>query len=492
MTAPRREVLACRGALVYSTLMELNDSSSNGGFPYNRRLFLNMGAILLGDALALLAAILLAGLLRYVLRESHIPPSRALCLIPLWFAGAVIFRIAPSWGLGPIEELRRIQVLLLVIFGMAAAAMFLTKTGDITSRIKFSLMYLISVPLIPFTRTLVKKMLLKRKCWGMPTAIYGNDRTVSHVLDVITKEAGLGYIPIGIFDDDLKDGDSVRGIPVLGGLESSTRDASFAILGAPSIARERLMMLLEGPLSHYRRVIIIPDLLDIPSLWVSARDFMGVLGLEVERNLLNPVARLSKQLAELVIVLMLSPLWIPVCLLLALAIRLQTGAGPLFRQERVGRHGKLFKTWKFRTMVPNAEEVLEKEMTEKPELREEWNSHYKLKNDPRITPIGRFLRRSSLDELPQLVNVLRGEMSLVGPRPLPKYHQQQLSKQVCALRESVLPGITGLWQVSGRSESGTEGMERWDTYYVRNWSIWLDIVILFRTFRALLTREGAY
>ncbi len=451
-----------------------------------------MGAILLGDALALLAAILLAGLLRYILRESHIPPSRALYLIPMWMLGAVFFKITPPWGIGPIEELRRIQTLLLVIFGMAAAAMFLTKTADVTSRIKFALMYLISVPLIPFTRTLVKRILLKRNCWGVPTAIYGNDRTVSHVLDVITKESGLGYIPIGVFDDDLKMGDSVRGIPVLGGLEDSTHDASFAMLGAPSIARERLMMLLEGPLSHYRRVIIIPDLFDIPSLWVSARDFLGVLGLEVERNLLNPIARISKQTMELVAVLLLSPVWVPVCLLLALLIRLQTGASPLFRQERVGRHGKLFKTWKFRTMVPNAEEVLEKEMAEKPELREEWNSHYKLKNDPRITPIGKFLRRSSLDELPQLVNILRGEMSLVGPRPLPKYHHQQLPRSVCALRESVLPGVTGLWQVSGRSEAGTAGMERWDTYYVRNWSIWLDTVILFRTFRALLTKEGAY
>jgi len=473
-------------------IMELTADSSQDRFSYYRRMFLNMGGILLGDALALLAAILLAGLVRYILRESHIPPSRALYLIPLWAVGAIIFKIAPPWGIGPIEELRRIQVLLLVIFGLAAAAMFLTKTGDVTSRIKFALMYLISVPLVPFTRTLVKRVMLKRRCWGVPTAVYGNDKTVSHVLDVITQEAGLGYIPIGIFDDDLKPSDRVRGIPVLGGLEDSTLEASFALMGAPSIARERLMMLLEGPLSHYRRVIIIPDLFDIPSLWVSARDFLGVLGLEVERNLLNPIARISKQAMELIAVLALAPLWIPVCLLLALLIRMQTGASPLYRQERVGRHGKLFKTWKFRTMVPNAEEVLEKEMSEHPELRAEWNAHYKLKNDPRITPIGAFLRRSSLDELPQLINVLRGEMSLVGPRPLPKYHQQQLPRSVCALRESVLPGITGLWQVSGRSETGTEGMERWDTYYVRNWSIWLDTVILVRTFRALLTREGAY
>jgi lipopolysaccharide/colanic/teichoic acid biosynthesis glycosyltransferase len=143
-------------------------------------------------------------------------------------------------------------------------------------------------------------------------------------------------------------------------------------------------------------------------------------------------------------------------------------------------------------MVPNAERVLQKALKNNPALRTEWETHYKLKKDPRITKVGNFLRQTSLDEIPQLLNVLRGNMSLVGPRPLPAYHHEDLPEQVRSLREKVNPGITGLWQVSGRSEAGTAGMEKWDPYYVRNWSIWLDIVIIARTFKAVFRGEGAY
>src|SRR5262249_12801705 len=139
-----------------------------------------------------------------------------------------------------------------------------------------------------------------------------------------------------------------------------------------------------------------------------------------------------------------------------------------------------------------AEEVLRKRLAEDPNLALEWETHFKLRHDPRITSIGRILRKTSLDELPQLINVLKGEMSLVGPRPLPNYHHHELTLQVRNLREPVRPGLTGLWQVSGRSQAGTEGIEKWDAYYVRNWSVWLDIIILARTVKAVSEGKGAY
>jgi Undecaprenyl-phosphate galactose phosphotransferase WbaP len=357
---------------------------------------------------------------------------------------------------------------------------------------KFSLIYVLSVPLVPLFRVFAKRALLRARVWGVPVVVYGNDRTASHVIGALQQEAGLGYEPYGIFDDQTPAGDRIKGVPVLGGIEDSAHGIPVAILGAPSIPRERLVELLEGPLSHYRRVIIIPDLLEIPSLWVSTRDFIGVLGLEVERNLLNPPARGLKFLIDALIVLVTAPVWVPLCAVLAVLVRMIDGISPFYVQERVGHKGRTFRTLKFRTMVSNAEEVLEKELEENPQLREEWNYDCKLKDDPRITHTGWFLRRTSLDELPQFVNVLRGEMSLVGPRPLPAYHQEHLPGSVRRLRDSVRPGITGLWQVSGRSASGTEGMIRWDSYYVRNWSLWLDIVIMARTFRTILNREGAY
>jgi len=143
-------------------------------------------------------------------------------------------------------------------------------------------------------------------------------------------------------------------------------------------------------------------------------------------------------------------------------------------------------------MVPNAEQVLQNALRTNSKLREEWEAHYKLKKDPRITKVGNFLRKTSLDELPQLINILTGDMALVGPRPLPAYHFNELPERVQRLRDQVRPGITGLWQVSGRSEAGTAGMEKWDPYYVRNWSVWLDLVIIARTFSAVLFARGDY
>ena len=186
------------------------------------------------------------------------------------------------------------------------------------------------------------------------------------------------------------------------------------------------------------------------------------------------------------------PIWFPVCAIIYLIIFFQDGENPIFVQERLGKNGKAFRTFKFRTMVPNAEEVLKKVLEEDAALREEWETFYKLRKDPRVTRIGNLLRRTSLDELPQLFNVLRGEMVMVGPRPLTAYHQDVLPASVRALRESVKPGITGLWQVSGRSDSGTEGMNKWDPYYVQNWSLKLDFSILVRTAFVVIACKGAY
>ena len=178
-------------------------------------------------------------------------------------------------------------------------------------------------------------------------------------------------------------------------------------------------------------------------------------------------------------------LWTPLCLLLALLIWVDDRANPFFLQERIGKDGRRFRAWKFRTMVPNAEEVLRRRFAEDEATLLEFKTHMKLRNDPRITRVGRVLRKTSLDELPQLINVLRGDMSLVGPRPVPMYNHQEFSPPMRALRERVLPGMTGLWQVSDRAEPGVSYMEKWDAYYVRNWSIWLDLLILARTMRVL-------
>ena len=209
-------------------------------------------------------------------------------------------------------------------------------------------------------------------------------------------------------------------------------------------------------------------------------------------TLMSPVARLFKRGLDVTLTLLAAPLWAPAVAVLAGLVWLEDRQRPFYAQERVGQAGKPFRALKLRTMAPDADARLEAALAEDPALRAEWEATFKLEHDPRITRTGRWLRRTSLDELPQLLNVLRGEMSLVGPRPLPRYHYDELPARVQALRERVRPGITGLWQVSGRSDLGNAGMERWDPYYVRNWSPWLDAVILVRTVRVVLHGSGAY
>ena len=162
-----------------------------------------------------------------------------------------------------------------------------------------------------------------------------------------------------------------------------------------------------------------------------------------------------------------------------------------YRQTRIGRGGKPFKVVKFRSMVMNADQALEQYFERYPQLRVDWEKDQKLKSDPRITRIGRFLRQTSLDEMPQLWNVLRGEMSVVGPRPIVQAEVSRYSDKF-GLYLQVLPGITGLWQVSGRNNVTYDERVNFDTYYVRNWSVWLDIYILIRTVKVVLAGDGAY
>lgn len=463
-------------------------------FLYARRRLHNALALGLGDAFALGLALVLAAALRYLWVGEFILPAWSGALLPLWWGGAAAMRLLPSWGLGPVEELRRLSWLLIGFFGLTAVALFLSQYAIHTSRLLLTLTFAFSLPLVPLVRLRVKRALVRRGQWGIPAVVYSNGDTGARVVELLRREGGLGYNPIALFDDDTTVwGDRVDGVQVLGGTDLVTARAPVAILAMPTIGRERQIQMLEGPLSYYRTVLVIPDLFEAPSLWVKPRDLSGILGLEITCNLMSPVARFTKRATDLALVLFTALFWVPFCGLLSALIWLEDRHDPLFRQERVGRDGRPFQTLKFRTMVPNAEAVLLKRLEEDEALRLEWTTTYKLKDDPRVTRIGRFLRRYSLDELPQLLNVLRDEMSLVGPRPLPFYHHNDLSPRAADLRERVHPGMTGLWQVSGRSDSGgLEGMEQWDPYYVRNWSLWLDVVILIRTVRAVFKGAGAY
>jgi lipopolysaccharide/colanic/teichoic acid biosynthesis glycosyltransferase len=196
----------------------------------------------------------------------------------------------------------------------------------------------------------------------------------------------------------------------------------------------------------------------------------------------SAISRTAKRTVDLALAVTVGVLLLPMLVVIAALIKC-VSRGPIFYgQVRRGQNGQPFRMWKFRTMVENAERRLDEYLTDNPELLQEWATEFKLKDDPRVIPwVGHVLRMSSIDELPQLWNVLSGEMSLVGPRPLPQYHSDQFEDEFRRVRETMPPGITGQWQVCSRHDGAPEMFRKWDTYYVRNWSIWLDLQILSRT-----------
>jgi Undecaprenyl-phosphate galactose phosphotransferase WbaP len=355
--------------------------------------------------------------------------------------------------------------------------------------------FALMLPLL--AESIARTVLIRRGLWGAPAVVIGAGPTGQQVVRVLQQMPELGLRPVGFFDDRCADGGpapaAVGGLPVLGSIaESATysRRIETAIVTTPAQAH-RSIDAIAAELG-YRDIIVVPDLRELPTLWVRTRDLNGLIGLQMRRNLLLRRNRLLKQTIDRLAAVPLIIACAPIIALLALWIVRVSSGSPFYAQVRAGKDGRPIRVWKLRTMYPDAEQRLEQYLSENPAARQEWQQYFKLSDDPRILPgVGHFLRRTSLDELPQIFNVIRGEMSLVGPRPFPKYHLDQFDTGFQSLRSSVVPGITGLWQVSARSDGDLEVQQALDTYYIRNWSIWIDFYILSRTLGAVVAGRGA-
>jgi Undecaprenyl-phosphate galactose phosphotransferase WbaP len=241
----------------------------------------------------------------------------------------------------------------------------------------------------------------------------------------------------------------------------------------------------------FEHVMVMPNLNGVTNSAVVARDLSGTLAVEIKHNLLNPWAQRLKRALDLSGAVVGGFFICPLLLTIAVVIKLDTPGPVLFGHRRLGASDEHFLCWKFRTMHVDAERMLNECLQRYPNLQAEWEQNHKLRDDPRVTSIGRFLRKTSLDELPQLWNVLRGEMSLAGPRPIVDEEVSKYDKDY-ELYRRIRPGMSGFWQVGGRSEIDYKIRVAMDAYYVRNWSVWLDIIILARTVKIVLFGHGAY
>ncbi|MDR7605590.1 MAG: undecaprenyl-phosphate galactose phosphotransferase WbaP [Armatimonadota bacterium] len=402
----------------------------------------------------------------------------------------------PGFGTNAVEELRRTSASVSLVHLVAGAATFVVRGAEVYSRAVFLVAWLLALVLVPVGRAAVRHVFCRSRWWGYPVLILGAGRTGELLAKALQEAPGLGLRPVAFLDDDPAKPARVAGLPVLGGVDLAPRVArevgiSHALVAMPGAGRERLLQVVDRYASVFPHLLVVPDLFGLSSLWVAARDLQGVVALEVRQQLLLRGPRLLKRTLDLAATVVLGLLSLPLIALVAAAVRLDSPGPVFFAQTRIGKGGRKFRAWKFRTMVRDADQLLERFLQDHPALRAEWERDQKLRDDPRVTRVGRLLRRTSLDELPQLWNVLRGEMSLVGPRPIVDEEVGRYGPRF-TLYAQVLPGITGLWQVSGRNDTTYEQRVELDSYYVRNWSPWLDLYILARTVWVVLTGRGAY
>ena len=376
--------------------------------------------------------------------------------------------------------------------------LYFLKASDQSSRlfiILFGLFVLINVCVI---RYVVLKVLKRRNIFYEPIILIGAGLTAERLIKFWQEDLGYRYKIVGLIDDCPISKELPKKFPVLGNLEEArsiirAAKVKTVVIAAPGLGKEKLQELISKIQPHVKNISFIPDLIGTPmsSAEISILFSEKILMLNLRNNLSRPYNRAIKRIFDLTLTIFGGLMISPILLIIAILVGIDNRGRIIFAHKRVGAAGKKFPCYKFQTMIPNADVALKKYLAENPDAKKEWDETFKLTNDPRVTKLGNFLRRTSLDELPQLWNVIRGEMSLVGPRPIVQAEIERYGKNI---REyyMVLPGITGMWQVSGRSDTTYPERVAMDTWYVRNWSVWIDIMYLFKTVKAVFQGKGAY
>ncbi len=372
------------------------------------------------------------------------------------------------------------------------------------SRLTVIFLWLYGLFLFPLFRFLGKRLLYSSGVSRENVIIIGAGKAGQETAKGILAEHHLGYDVIGFLDDDEdKIGSELfingRRYKVFGRIRNFSKfvgmlNISTIIIALPELPVEKLTELTNTIQQHTKNILLLPDLKGIALINTEIHHlfFQQLFLLKINNNLKSPFNRFTKRTFDLVVSVLLLPVLLPLILVLGILIRIDSEGPVIYRHARVGRRGSLFSVYKFRSMYRDSDERLNHILSTNREARNEWDTHFKLKDDPRITKIGAFLRKTSLDELPQIFNVLWGDMSLVGPRPVIQEEITKYYRENTAYYHLVRPGITGLWQVSGRSDIDYDVRVKLDTWYVLNWSLWLDFLLLVKTIRVVGNREGAY
>lgn len=421
-------------------------------------------------------------------------------LVHVFFGLLAIFRLQlkglysrrlPFW-----DELRSILGTLLYVAMTMGVVVLLAKWPF--SRVLWLFSWLTSLFFIPIFRAALRRTLLRLGHWEIPVVMIGAGETALQAWKAFRSEPQLGFRVQKVFR--LRDLEGPSIMPAEFAVEDVTsldvdkriEERDFLVVALEPHERAQGQNLIEVLSLKKSELHIVPPLGGLSLFGLESNHFFSheVLLLRSKNNLGRFHMVVMKRVFDIVVSSLLLVLLSPLLVYLAGRTR-RSGPGVIFSQTREGRAGTVFRCHKFRTMVPNAEKILQDLLANDPVARREWEEKTKITNDPRITSVGNFLRKTSLDELPQLWNVLRGDMSLVGPRPILLHEVEKYGPRLKFYR-MVRPGLTGLWQVSGRSDTDYQYRVHLDAWYVKNWSLWYDIAILFKTVSVVLKGSGAY
>lgn len=428
----------------------------------------------------------------------HVPDAYLYFWIPLVFIA--FLGIAQTYTkMQPILETVR-QIFYAVLYALITCilTLYFMEASMLASRLYVLLFGVLALFNIYVGRYVLLKLLKMSNMLMKPVILIGAGKTAEIVLQFFEGDLGYRYRIVGLLDDDPISQELPQKFLMLGKVseaEKIIRDSGVktVIITAPGMDSERLERLVAKIQPIIRDILFVPDLMMLPLGHVGVEPFYTekVFMLSIRNNLARRRNRLAKRVFDLIATIGGGLLILPILLVLALLVGLDNKGRIIFAHRRVGQNGRLFPCYKFQSMVPDAQDRLEEYLAKNPGARKEWEESFKLTNDPRVTKLGAFLRKTSLDELPQLWNVLMGDMSLVGPRPIVT---QEIDRYGDYIREyyMVPPGITGMWQVNGRSDTTYEERVAMDTWYVRNWSVWIDLVYLFKTIKTVFTGKGAY
>lgn len=461
---------------------------------------LRAGLILLGsDLFALTLSLAISLVLRDLILPGDVPLEIYLPLFPLLI---ILFPIAylirglyPGFGMDVIEELRTLSYSTTAVYAIMATMSFLIKDTWDYSRLAFVMSWLISLISVPMLRSFIKNKLANKEWWGLPVMIIGAGKAGEKVTKSLQKNYQIGLKPYIAIDDNVEKWGYLNQIPVVGGLEIIPElvkkiGIEHTIIAMPGVQRKKQREIIRNYSKYFVTTTLIPDLYGLSSLWVNTKDIGGILGLEVSEVLLKKSSQIKKRIFDILLSSFLIITLSPIVLILALLIKLDSKGSIFFRQVRMGINDSRFEIIKFRTMFENAEQRLDELLEHNEDYRSEFEVYHKLKSDPRLTRVGKFLRKFSLDELPQFINVIKGDMSLIGPRAYIPWEKIKMN----GYEETILkvkPGISGLWQVTDRNQSSFEERNETDVYYIRNWSMFLDIYIVARTIGVVLLGRGA-